>query len=125
VLAVGRERHVGRSHRATGTDLRGLLAEQRHPDAELALALQGIALAIEPAHQHHVPVQAAQQVRRHLDREVVVAGQRPLRRQQLDQILAMAGRPEPGDHLGRSGPSAQPGGAAGGGLAGRGRKVGI
>ena len=34
--------------------------EQRHPDAELALALQGVGLAVEAAHQHHVAVEALQ-----------------------------------------------------------------
>ena len=48
------------SHRPAGADLRRLLAEQRHPDAELALPLQGVALPVEPAHQHHVPVEALQ-----------------------------------------------------------------
>ena len=64
VLAVGREGHVGGPHRPAGTDLRGLLAEQRYPDAQLALPLQGVALPVEPADQHHVPVQPAQQVGR-------------------------------------------------------------
>ena len=47
-----------RLQRAAGADLRGLLAEQRHPDAELALALQRVGLPVEPADQHHVAVEA-------------------------------------------------------------------
>ena len=41
-----------------GADLRGLLAEQRRPQAELALALQGDRLAVDPPHEHHVAVHA-------------------------------------------------------------------
>ena len=40
VLAVGREDEVLRTQRAAGADLRGLLAEQLGPDAELAVPLE-------------------------------------------------------------------------------------
>ena len=65
VLAVAREGHVLRLQRPAGADLRGLLAEQRHPDAELALALQRVGLPVDPADQHHVAVERLQ--RRHVD----------------------------------------------------------
>jgi hypothetical protein len=60
VLAVRRERHVLGRHGSSRPDLRGLLAQQRHPDPELALALQGVALAVEPAHEDQVAVEVAQ-----------------------------------------------------------------
>lgn len=60
VLAVGREDVVVLAGGAPGADLGGLLTEQRGPQAQLALALQGGGLGVETAGQHHVPVQAAQ-----------------------------------------------------------------
>ena len=56
VLAIGREGHVPGGQRTGGADLGGLLAQQRGPQAELALALQGDGLGIDPAHQDHVAV---------------------------------------------------------------------
>ena len=53
VLAVGREDEVLRAQRAAGADLGGLLAEQLGPDAELAVALQGGRLGVDPA--DHAP----------------------------------------------------------------------
>ncbi len=47
----------GPSARA-GTDLGGLLAEQRGPDAQFALALQGDRLGVDPADEDEVAVQA-------------------------------------------------------------------
>ena len=57
VLAVGGEGHVPGAERAARADLRGLLAEQRGPDPELALALQRYRLEIDPADQDQVTVQ--------------------------------------------------------------------
>ena len=64
VLAVGREDEVLRAQRAAGADLRGLLAEQLGPDAELAVALQRGGLGVDAADQDHVAVEAAQLARR-------------------------------------------------------------
>ena len=63
VLAVGRERIVLRAQRAAGPDLRGLLAEQRRPDAELALPLQRGGLDVDAAGQDQVAVERAQLLR--------------------------------------------------------------
>ena len=60
VLAVGREGVVLRSQRAAGADLRGLLAEQAGPDAELALALQRGGLGVDAPDEDEVAVEAAQ-----------------------------------------------------------------
>jgi hypothetical protein len=102
VLAVGRERHVLGLQGSAGADLRGLLAQQRHPDAQLALPLQGVALAVEAADQHHVAVQRLQ--RRYVDVadpavEPGVGDPLALRGQQLDQVRAAVGAAQPGDHL--------------------------
>ena len=59
VLAVGREDEVLRRERAAGADLRGLLAEQLGPDAELAVALERGGLGVDAAGEHHVAVEAA------------------------------------------------------------------
>ena len=100
VLAVGGESHVGRPQGAAGADLRGLLAQQRHPDAQLALPLQRVPLTVEPADQHHVPVQAAQLLGRDVDVEVRVVDPFTLRGEQLDQLrAAFAGGPQTRDHL--------------------------
>ena len=63
VLAVGREDVVLGAQRAAGADLRGLLAEQLGPDAELAVALERGGLGVDPAGQHHVAVEAADHLR--------------------------------------------------------------
>ena len=60
VLAVGREDVVLRAQGAAGADLRGLLAEQLGPDAELAVALQRGGLGVDAAGEDHVAVEAAQ-----------------------------------------------------------------
>ena len=91
VLAVGREGHVLRGHRATGTDLGGLLTQQRRPQTELALALQGFGLPIGPADQHHVAIQRLQLRGGDLQAELRVRDPLPLGGQPLLQ-------PEPGLH---------------------------
>ncbi|MPM34487.1 hypothetical protein SDC9_81070 [bioreactor metagenome] len=57
VLAVGREAHVGRLHRPHRPGADRLLAQRRRPQAQLALPLQGGALGVQPAGQHHVAQQ--------------------------------------------------------------------
>ena len=93
-------------HRAAGADLRGLLAEQRGPDAQLALALQRRRLDVPPADQREVAVEAAQLVVADVEGVVGVLDALALGREQLDQIRLLremrSRRPRYGvDHLGR------------------------
>src|SRR5207248_3145443 len=62
VLAVAGEGHVTGLERAAGADLRGFLAEQRDPDAELALPLHRVGLAVRATDEHHVAVEPAQRL---------------------------------------------------------------
>ena len=59
-LAVAREDEVVGAEGAGGADLRGLLALAGRPESELALALQGDALGVDAAHEHHVAIEALQ-----------------------------------------------------------------
>ena len=54
VLAVGRDDQVRLPGGTRGADLRSLLAEQRRPQAEFALALQCGRLGVDAPGQHHV-----------------------------------------------------------------------
>ncbi len=120
VLAVGREDVVVVASGPAGADLGGLLAEQRGPQAQLALALEGGGLGVEAAGQHHVPVQAAQVVGGEVDVRVVggVLDALALGGQQLDEVRIGA-RP------GRLGGRLLGGGTLGGdALRSRGRRVG-
>ena len=63
MLAVGREDVVLRPEGAAGADLRGLLAEELGPDAELAVALERRGLGVDAAGQDHVAVEAADGLR--------------------------------------------------------------
>src|SRR5262249_21924221 len=56
VLGVCREGHVARTKCAARATLRGLLAEQRGPDAELSLPLQGNRFEIDPPDQNEIAV---------------------------------------------------------------------
>jgi hypothetical protein len=86
VLAVGGEGHILRPERPARADLRGLLAEQRGPDSQLALALQGDGLEVDPADEHQVPVQRPDFLGRDLKRVVGMVDSLALRRQQLDEF---------------------------------------
>ena len=86
VLAVGREDVVVVAQGPAGADLGGLLAEQRGPQAQLALALQGGGLGVEAAGQHHVPVQAAQLFGGQVDGVLRVLDPLALGRQQLYEL---------------------------------------
>ena len=107
VLAVGGERHVLRRESAAGADLGGLLAQQWHPDAELALPLQRAGLPVDPAHQHHVPVVALQVLQGDVGDvgvEALVVHAITLGGEQLHQLgAALAGGPQPGNDLLRVG----------------------
>jgi hypothetical protein len=77
VLAVAREDEVVVPQRAGGADLRGLLAQQRRPQAELALPLQGRGLDVDPPADHHVLVQRGELLRvdvGHPGREILRGG---------------------------------------------------
>src|SRR6478736_2090649 len=95
VLAVGREDVVLGTQRAAGADLRGLLAEQLRPDAELAVALQRGRLGVDAAGQDHVAVEAADcLVLGHVARveaEVGVLDALALGGEQLDELGATVG----------------------------------
>ena len=86
VLPVGREGHVARPERAAGADLRGLLAEQRRPDPELALALERDRLEVDPADDDQVPVQGLDLLGGDLQRVVGVLDSLPFGGEELDQL---------------------------------------
>ena len=88
VLAVGREDVVLRAQRAARADLRGLLAQQLRPDAELAVALEGGGLGVDAPGEHHVAVEAAELVAGEVEVELGVVGALPLGGQQLHQVGA-------------------------------------
>src|SRR6185503_10889744 len=105
VLPVGREGHVAVAQGTAGAHLGGLLPEQRRPDAELALALEGGRLDVPAADQREVAVEAAQLVLGQVDRVVRVLHPLALGGEQLDQVrlLRQVGCVGPGyrvDHLG-------------------------
>ena len=54
-LSEGREHEVVDPERHRAADLRGFLAFESGVDGQLALALQGDALSVEPPREHHVP----------------------------------------------------------------------
>ena len=91
VLAVGGERHVVGAQRPPGPDLGGFLPEQRGPDAELALALQGDRLGVDPADEHEVPVQAPDVGGGQVQRVVGVVDPLTLRGKQLDESAGLVG----------------------------------
>ena len=97
VLAVGREGEVLRAQRAAGADLRGLLAEQLGPDAELALPLQRGGLGVDAPGQHHVAVEALDRLVVEVEGEVGVLDPLALGGQQLDQLGAAVGCVGPED----------------------------
>ena len=88
VLAVGREGEVVGAQRASGSDLRRLLAEQLGPQAELALALERGGLGVDPAHQHEVAVERAQLVGRQVDVVLGMVDPLALRGEELDELGA-------------------------------------
>ena len=91
VLAVGREDVVLGTQRPAGADLRGLLAEELGPDAELAVPLQRGGLGVDPPGEDHVAVEAAQLLRTEVEVELGVVDALALGRQQLDQLGAAVG----------------------------------
>src|SRR5262249_12499109 len=86
VLTVGREGHVAGVECAARADLRGLLAEQRGPDAELSLPLEGNRLEIDPPGQNELTVRGLDLLGRQLKRVVRMLGPVALGCQQLDQL---------------------------------------
>ena len=102
VLAVGREDEVLGPQGPAGADLRGLLAEQLRPDAELTVPLQGGRLDVDPPDEHHVAVEAAELLGGEVHVELGVVDPLALGRQQLDQLGAAVFvlRPEDLDEVG-------------------------
>ena len=92
VLAVGGEHHVIWAQRAAGPDLGGFLAEQRGPDAELALALQRDRHGVDGADQHQVPVHAPDVVGGQVQRVVGRVDPLTLRGEQLDELARLVGQ---------------------------------
>jgi len=86
VLAVGGEREVPGPEGPARADLRGLLAEQRSPDPQLALALQRDGLEVDAADQHQVPVQRPDLLRRDVERVVGIFDPLALGGQELDEL---------------------------------------
>ena len=86
MLAVGGERHVPGPERTARADLCGLLAEQRGPDAELTLPLQGDGLGVDPADQDQVGVEVLDLVGGQLQRIVGMLHPLALRREELDSF---------------------------------------
>jgi hypothetical protein len=93
VLAVGGEGHVARAERPPGADLRRLLAEQRRPDTQFALALQRDRLGVDAADYDEVAVQSLHLVGGQFQGIVGVLDPLPLGREQLDGIHARPGLP--------------------------------
>ena len=88
VLAVRREGEVLRQQRATGADLRGLLADQRCPQSELALALQRGGFGIDSAYEDEVAVETAQLLLGQVDVVLGVVDPLALRCEELDELGA-------------------------------------
>ena len=92
VLAVTGEDEVLGIERPRRADLRGLLTEQRRPQAELSLALQSGCLGVDAPHHHQVLVEAQQRVHVDVGDEVGVLGvleSLARRADQLDQIVVV------------------------------------
>ena len=60
VVAVAGEDEVVVAEGAGRADLGGFLAQQRRPEGEFTLALQGGGLGVDPADDHHVFVERAE-----------------------------------------------------------------
>ena len=89
VLAVGGEGVVLATHRPAGPHLRGLLAEQAGPQAELTLALERGGLGVEAPDEDEVAVEPAQRLVGEIVDQSVELGVRdalPLRAEQLDHV---------------------------------------
>ena len=87
VLAVGREREVAVAQGPAAADLGGLLAEQRGPDAELALALQGGRLDVDAADEDEVAVERPVLLVGQVEVVVGVRDALALRGEQLHRLL--------------------------------------
>ena len=88
VLAVGREDEVIGPQRTAGADLRGFLAEELCPDAELTVPLQGGRLGVDAPGQHHVAVEAPDRLVVEVEGELRVLHALALGSQELHQIGA-------------------------------------
>ncbi len=86
VFAVRGEDEVVVVQSPARTDLGCFLPQQRRPQPELTLSLQGVRLGVEAAHQHHVAEEPAQFLPGHLHVDLVVVPPFPLGREQLQQL---------------------------------------
>ena len=88
VLAVGREGEVAREQRAPRADLRRLLPDALGPEPELALALQGGGLGVDPADEDQVAVETAQLLVGQVDVVLGMVDPLALRGEELDELGA-------------------------------------
>ena len=90
VFAVGGEDIVLWAQCASQSDLRGFLTQQWHPQAQLALALEGVAFGVNATDQHHVAVEAFEVVNGEFVSvcvEIAVGYASSVGRQHLDYIV--------------------------------------
>ena len=99
MFSVAREDEVVRTQGPGRTDLGGLLPEERGPQRELALTLQGHGLGVDAADDSHVAVEITQLRCIDIGHELPVgASDRPLpvHRDQLDQAVEAHPLGDPG-----------------------------
>ena len=89
VLAVGGEDHVRLADGMRRAHLGGLLAEQRGPEAEFAVALQRGGLGVEASGEDHVAQIADEVVGAAVEVELAVLDPLAVRREELHHVLAL------------------------------------
>ena len=89
VLAVGGKDEVVRSQRPGAADLGRLLAQAGRPDAELALALEVVALDVDAPHHHQLAVQVAEVLVGQVDLVGVVLEERPVLAEQPNLLVGL------------------------------------
>jgi hypothetical protein len=89
VLAVGGEHEVVRRQRPGAADLGRLLAQAGRPDAELALALEVVALDVDAPDHHQLAVQVDQRGVVQVDRVGVVLEERAVLAEQPNLLVGL------------------------------------
>ena len=89
MLAVGGEDEVVRPERPGAADLSRLLAEAGRPDAELALALEVVALDVDAPHHHELAVQVTEVVVAQVDLVGPVLEERPVLAEQPNLLVGL------------------------------------
>jgi hypothetical protein len=85
VLAVRAEGEVLGAKRASGPDLGGFLAEGGWPQADLAVALEGVGLDVDAAREDEVSVEAADRCVVAIEMELGMLDALSAGREQLDE----------------------------------------